>query len=315
MAWRHHYILFALCVALISILLSLSKGSMSISWDQLLFHSNTLFSSVFFEIRLPRTLTAFTAGGLLALAGSLMQLLLQNPLADPYVLGVSGGAACVTLLLMMLGFSDYGLVVGAWSGSLLVTLLIILLARRHQWQHHTLLLTGVALSCGFSAGISLILLLSHQSQLHSMLFWLTGDLSHTTMPWIGMLVLSVGLVITLLITPGLSLLARGDLPAQLLGLDTKRYRCLIYLLSTLFTATAVTLVGCIGFIGLIIPHLTRLLVGFDYRLRLPISVLFGGSLLVFADTLARTAFAPQQIPVGIIMALIGVPIFIGLLQR
>jgi iron complex transport system permease protein len=312
---RFRLIFLFLSIALFSLLFSLSKGSTSISLYQLLFNKNAEFNAIFLKLRLARTLTAFTSGGLLALAGSMMQLLLQNPLADPYALGVSGGAAFFTLLMMLFGMSEYYLVGGAWFGSLLSIMLILSLAQKHAWQTHTLLLCGIALACGFSAGISCILFLSPNTNLHSMLFWLSGDLNNAQFPWLGMLILSVGLIASVLLAPGLNILMRGDSAAKALGLPSPTVKMVLYVLSSLLTAEAVTLSGCIGFLGLIIPHLTRLLVGYDHRFVLPVSVLLGGSLLTLADTFARSFFAPQQLPVGIVMAVIGVPIFIWLLQK
>lgn len=309
--------LFFIVISLMifSILLSLFKGSTSIHLQQLLVGKSNQSTTIFLHLRLPRTVTAFVSGGLLALAGSLMQLLLQNPLADPYVLGVSGGAALFTLIMMLLGANDYGLLGGAWAGSLFTILLIFLLARKHGWQTHTLLLSGIALSCGLSASISFLLLISPDTSLHSMLFWLSGDLNNTQFPWAGLLILCVGLTICLLLAPGLNILGRGERDARALGLATQQYKIALYLLSSLFTATAVTLAGCIGFVGLIVPHFTRLLSGHDHRIMLPISALLGGSLLTIADTCARSLFAPQQIPVGILLAMIGVPVFVWLLQK
>lgn len=302
-------------LAILSILLSLSKGSTSISIYQLLFSENSQFNVIFFHLRLPRTLTAFVSGSLLALAGSLMQLLLQNPLADPYVLGISGGAALMTLIMMLLGISSSWLMGGAWLGSLATIALILLLARKQRWQSPTLLLSGIALACGFSACISAILLITPNATLHSMLFWLNGDLNDAQLPWLGLSILSIGLFICFLLAPGLNVLSRGELEARALGLASEKYRIFLYLLSSLFTAAAVTLAGCIGFIGLIIPHFTRMLSGYDHRVTLPITALLGGSLLTIADTFARTLFAPQQIPVGILMAIIGVPVFVWMIQK
>jgi iron complex transport system permease protein len=305
-------LLFALGLVFLSLLLSLSKGSTSTPLYQLLFQDD---QAIFLKLRLPRTITAFVSGGLLALAGTLMQLLLQNPLADPYALGVSGGAALMTLLFMLFGVSEYGLIGGAWIGSLFTIVLMLLLAKKHQWQTHTLLLSGIALACGFSACISFILLIAPDTQLHSMLFWLAGDLNGTEFPWTGLVVLALGFIICLFLAPGLNILGRGEKEARSLGLPSKQYRFILYLLSSLFAATAVTMAGCIGFIGLIIPHLTRRLCGYDHRIVLPLAMLLGGSLLTITDTFARTLFAPQQIPVGIVMALMGVPIFVWLLQN
>lgn len=309
---RRFFYLYFLTAA--SILISLSKGSSSLSLYQLLHNDYAQFNIIFLKLRLPRTVMGFTCGSLLALAGAFMQLLLQNPLADPYVLGISSGAAFFTLLFMLAGAGSTMLLVGAWGGSLLTAALILLLARTHRWQIHTLLLTGIAIAGGFSAGISLILLLSPDSSLHSMLFWLTGDLNDARLSCASLVILITGFAGSWLLAPGCDILGRGEQEARALGLAVPRYRLLLFLLSSLFTAAAVTSAGCLGFAGLIVPHFARRLVGYRHRLMLPAAALMGGSLVVISDTLARTLFAPQQIPAGIIMALIGLPVFIGLMR-
>lgn len=306
-----------LCLQLLafaSILLSLSNGSVPISLQHLLYNDYGQFHTIFLQIRLPRTLAAFTSGGLLALSGALMQLLLQNPLADPYVLGISGGAAFFTVLFMLAGVSGDYLLAGAWAGSLLTACIILLLARRHSWQIHSLLLTGIAIAGGFGAGISLILLMSPDASLHSMLFWLTGDLNDAQLPLSGLLILASGMLLCLILAPGLDILGRGEKEARALGLAVKPYRIFLFLLSSLFAAAAVTIAGCIGFVGLIVPHFARRLMGYQHRLMLPAAALLGGTLVVIADTAARTLIAPQQLPVGIVMVLIGIPVFIGLMR-
>lgn len=304
-----------LLLVLFSLVLSFSIGSATLSLRELIINAQGEGAHIFFELRLPRALAAFVCGGLLSLAGALMQLLLHNPLADPYVLGVSAGAALVTLFMMCLGANEGWLMPGAWAGSLFSMLLVLFLARKHRFQSHTLLLTGIALSSALSALTSFILLLSPNENLHSMLFWLAGDLNGAGLPWLSLSILVVGLIICLMLAPGLNVLVRGERPARALGLSSKAYRIALYVLAALFTAASVTVAGCIGFIGLIVPHLTRMLVGFDHRIVLPVSVLLGGSLLGIADTVARSAFAPQQLPVGLVMALIGAPVFMWLLQR
>lgn len=294
-------------LVLFSFLFSLFLGTTSTNDEQ--------FSTILLQLRLPRTLTAFTSGALLALAGSLMQLLLYNPLADPYVLGVSGGAAFCTLLIMLLGLGDFWLMGGAWVGSLGAMVFILLLAKKHQWHTHSLVLAGIALACGFSAAISCILLLSPNTSLRSMLFWLSGDLNNAGMPGFSFIILMLGFVACLLLAPGLNILCRGEKNARALGLPITKYRIALYLLSSLFTAAAVTLAGCISFLGLIVPHLARKLGNHDQRLVLPLAFCLGGSLLTVADTLARTLLAPEQIPVGILIAIIGVPTFIWMLQK
>lgn len=300
--------------AFTSILISLYKGSSAVSWQYLLYNDHQQFNMIFLKLRLPRTVSAFTSGGLLALSGSLMQLLLQNPLADPYVLGISSGAAFFTLLMMLAGFSDSWLLFGAWCGSLITVGWVLAMSRHHHWHIHTLLLTGIAIASGFSAGISLILLLSPEASLHSMLFWLTGDLNDAGLSWSAVIILALGTLLTFALSPGLNVLGNGDIQAQALGLPVKKYRVLLFLLSSLFAATAVTLAGCIGFVGLIVPHFVRRIIGCNHRIMLPAVVMTGGGLVTIADTIARSAFAPQQIPVGIMMVFIGIPIFIGLMR-
>ena len=301
-------------LAVASVWLSLVKGSTSIPLQQLLYNDYGQFHTIFIKLRLPRTITAFTSGGLLALSGALIQLLLQNPLADPYVLGISSGAAFFTLLMMLCGASGDMLLMGAWLGSLLTASLVMTLARRHDWRIHTLLLTGIALAGGFGAGISLILIMSPDTSLHSMLFWLMGDLNDARLSLSSLAILGVGMIACWFLSPAFNILGRGEKEARALGLSIKPYRLLLFLLSSLFAATAVTMAGCIGFIGLIVPHFARRIMGYNHATMLPAAVLLGGSLVAIADTFARSVIAPQQIPVGIVLALIGIPIFIGLIK-
>jgi len=312
---RYALLFVSTIFAIGSIILSLSKGSVSVPLNQLLFSNYGEFNHFLLDLRITRTLTAFITGALLAMAGTLMQLLLQNPLADPYILGISSGASVITLLLMLLGVSESFLIGGAWLGSLSSMLLILLLTRQHGWQSQRLILAGIALACGLSACISCILVMTPASHLPNMLFWLSGDLNAVEFPWLGLIILIGGLIVCYLLAPGLNILARGDKEAHVLGLQVKRYKCMLYLLSSLLTATAVTMAGCIGFIGLLIPHITRMLNGYDHRWNVPLAVLCGGTLLTIADTCARLLFAPQQLPVGILIAFLGVPGFIWLLQK
>jgi iron complex transport system permease protein len=282
----------------------------------LLGQTSTLTHDILWRLRIPHVLTAFVTGGLLALAGALMQVLVRNPLADPYILGISGGAGLATLGLMLFGFSGLWLTGGAWAGSLLTILLIFLLTRKNQF-HNTqqFLLTGIALASGFSALASLILLTSPDTILRGMLFWLIGDLSYAHLPLAEGSILLIGLLMSLMIAKELNLLVRGEKEATALGVNTQHLQWKLYLLSSLLTATAVTLAGCIGFVGLIVPHVFRLSFGYDHRYLLPGSVLIGGSLLTLADLCARTVFFPQEIPVGIVMVLLGIPVFLYLLQK
>ena len=309
----------ALLTAL-SLLVAVSVGSTSTSpaslWHMLWQDDDSLARQLVTELRLPRALTAFACGGLLALAGAMMQALLRNPLADPYVLGVSGGAAVGALLAMTAGLASLWIHSASLAGAFASMVLVSALAHgRGGWTPTRLLLTGVVVAAGWGALISFLLSISPQNQLRSMIFWLMGDLGGGIPPLIPLTILGVGLLCALPLAHSLTLLGRGELLAASLGVAVPRLRYWIYGLTSLLTATAVTTAGSIGFIGLVVPHLVRLVIGNDYRLVLPASALVGGSLLVLADTLARTVLAPQQLPVGVLTALLGVPVFLYLLNR
>ena len=268
------------------------------------------------QLRLPRALAGFACGGLLALAGALMQVLLRNPLADPYILGISGGAGAGALFAIMVGLPTLGIDGLAFAGALAAMFLVFGLAHGDgSWTQTRLLLTGVIVAAGCGALISLMLAIAPEDRLRGMLFWLTGDLGQAASAWPPMLALAVALVLAMPFARELNLLARGLLQAQALGVAVNRLRYAVFLLASLATAASVTTAGSIGFIGLVVPHLVRLVTGNDQRLLLPASALAGGALLMLADTLARTLIAPQQLPVGVLTALIGVPVFLFLLSR
>lgn len=300
--------------------LALSVGSMHIPvatvWDSINGNGSGTSDRVILDIRLPRALAAFVVGGLLGLAGALMQVLLRNPLADPYVLGVSGGAAVGALLTLLFGLAGFWLPVNAFIGALGSMLLVFLVAHgRGGWTPTRLLLTGVVVAAGWGAVISFILAVSPERELRGMLFWLMGDLSHTSGPGWTVFALVAGLALALALARPLNLLARGDLQAQALGVAVGPLRLVVYFVASLLTAAAVTVAGTIGFVGLIVPHMIRLIAGADHRVLLPGAVLLGGSLLTAADAFARILIAPQQLPVGVITAMIGVPVFLFLLHR
>lgn len=279
-------------------------------------NTDPLTRTLVLELRLPRAVTAFATGGLLALAGSLMQVLLRNPLADPYILGVSGGAAVGALLSLLFGLAGFWVSGSAFAGALASMLMVFILAHgRGGWTPTRLLLTGIVVAFGWGAAISLLLVLSSDASLRSMLFWLMGDLSYRNGGWLPLTVVIVGLAICMPFARHLNVLARGETLAEALGIAVRPFTVAIYIGASLFTAVAVTEAGAIGFVGLVIPHMLRLLSGSDHRTLLPGAVLLGGSLLMLADTLARTIVAPQQLPVGVVTAAIGVPVFLYLLNR
>jgi iron complex transport system permease protein len=268
------------------------------------------------ELRLPRALTAFAVGGLLAVAGVLMQVLLRNPLAEPYILGTSGGAAVAALLAMLLGLSSVIIDFAAFGGALAATVLVFSIAHgTGSWTPTRLLLTGVVLAAGFSAATTLLLALSPEHQLRGMLFWLMGDLSFAFEPTRTLILLLFLTVAAMLFARQLNVLARGELQAAIVGLQVNSFRYAVFIASSLATAIAVTTVGVIGFVGLVVPHLVRIIAGSDHRIVVPASALAGGTMLVVADTLARTVLAPRQLPVGALTAAIGVPLFLVLMSR
>jgi len=303
-----------------SLLFAISAGSVSVPWDELwrilLGDRAAPNYTLVTELRIPRALTAFACGGMLALAGALMQVLLRNPLADPYILGVSGGAAVGALSTLLAGLGGLWLTGGAFLGAMLSMLLVFALAHgRGAWTPTRLLLTGVVVASGWGAIISLILSLSPDTTLRGMIFWLLGDLSQTPRPMLGAGMLGIGLLVALISARELNVLVFGELKARTLGIGVGGLRLRLYVLASLLTAVAITIAGNIGFIGLIVPHLVRLVVSHDHRILLPASALLGAAFLVIADTLARSAFPPLQLPVGVMTALIGVPLFLYLLRR
>lgn len=307
-------------LALASMALALMVGSVNIPLSEVvaaLFGApDSMPAEVVLSLRLPRALAGFACGGLLALAGALLQVLLRNPLADPYVLGISGGAGVGALLAILFGFGVLGINGSAFVGALGAMLLVFGLAHGDgSWTQTRLLLTGVIVAAGCGAAVALMLSIAPDDKLRGMLFWLMGDLSQANDPRLVLGVLAAVLLVCLPFARELNLLARGADMAQSLGVQVAPLRRGVYIVASLATAAAVTQAGSIGFVGLIVPHLVRLAVGNDQRLLLAASALAGGSLLVIADTLARAVIAPQQLPVGVLTALIGVPVFLFLLSR
>ena len=325
-AWRIWALL--LLAALGAAALALSSGSALVApWQvpRLLFAPDgSAAAEVLNTLRLPRATAAFATGGLLALAGALMQVLLRNPLADPYILGISGGAAAGALAALAGGFAAVFVQLGAFAGALLTIVLVFAIAHRDLSRVAAagtldnaprLLLTGVMLAAGWTALVTLMLSLAPEARLRGMLFWLAGDLSGAGSPGLPLIVLALLLALAWPLARDLNVLLRGPLAAASLGVRVVPLRRGLYVLASAAAAVAVTTAGSVGFIGLVVPHALRLVVGNDQRVLLPACVLAGGSLLVLADTVARTVLAPVQLPVGVIMALLGVPTFLALLLR
>jgi iron complex transport system permease protein len=270
------------------------------------------------DLRMPRALAAFAVGALLSLAGALMQVLLRNPLADPYVLGLSGGAAVGALGTTIAGMAALA-GPAAFAGALISTLVVFTLARadaeRFAWAPTRLLLTGVVVAAGWGALVALLLAIAPAAQTKGLVHWLLGDLAGAATPGAPLAVLAFTLAAALAMARDLNALARGPGEACTLGVDVPRTGLALHALAALATAAAVTTAGSIGFVGLVVPHAMRLVLGNDQRLLLPAAAIAGGALLVVADTAARTIVAPMELPVGVLTALFGVPAFLFLLRR
>ena len=310
-------ILLLALTSLAAVAASIAFGSSGIDtpWERLA-AGDPLVHTIVFELRLPRALAAFGAGAVLALAGVLMQALLRNPLADPYVLGVSGGAAVGALGVMLAGLVGFAVDAGAAAGAFAAMLLVFAVAHGPGgWTTTRLLLTGVVVAAGCGAIVSLLLSLSDDLRLRGMLFWLLGDFGYVRTPWSLLLLALVAIPAGLLVARPLDALARGELQARLLGVPVRGLRIGIYVAASILTAAAVTTAGSIGFVGLVTPHMVRLVVGSSHRTVIPAAALAGGTLLVVADLAARTIVAPRILPVGALTALIGVPLFLFLMRR
>ncbi len=307
-------------VSVLAVLAGLAIGSVSIPlpalWAVLQGEGEALHRTLIFDLRAPRVLAAFATGGLLAIAGALMQVLLRNPLADPYVLGLSGGAAVGALLAMLAGMGAAVVSGSAFVGALFSTILVFGLAHgTGSWTPTRLLLTGVVVAAGWGALITFMLAVGPAERLPGMLYWLMGDFSYARSPWPAMVMLVIAAVVLLPFGRSLNVLARGPLQASAVGVSVRPLEWSVYIGASLLTAIAVTTAGTIGFVGLVVPHMLRLVLGHDHRLLLPACAFAGGALVVLADTLARTILAPEQLPVGVITAMLGVPTFLYLLYR
>jgi iron complex transport system permease protein len=280
----------------------------------------TEYRMIVFDLRLPRILLGILVGAALSVAGASYQALLRNPLADPYVLGVSSGAAVGSILALLIA-PDFAFItpLGAFLGAILTISGVYFLGRRDgQLDTTTLLLGGIICASFFSAMIMFLVTTLAGRDLRGMVFWLMGDLStpvSTGMEWIFAVGLLAGIGAIYSTSADLNLLLTGEREAAHLGVEVTRVKLVVYVSASLLTALAVSASGAIGYVGLLVPHIVRLIFGSDYRLLIPASALCGAIAIVLADTLARTVVAPTELPVGAMTALAGAPVFIYLLRR
>ncbi len=296
----------------ISFGLSISIGTIDVSFVDM----SQMDYKILSDLRIPRAMTAIVAGACLALAGVIMQVLLRNPLADPYILGVSGGGSVAAILSILLGLSGVWVIAGSFVGAGLSILILFFLVRKSLAQFSFwLILTGVVLAALWGALIQFILLISPNAQLKGMLFWLMGDLANTSIPWWALLVLIGGVCISFLFAREMNILATGVLPALNLGVAVNKISWGLLIIAAALTASAVSIAGNIGFVGLIVPHIARMLGAVEHKMLIPSATILGATLLLLADLLARNLFLPIELPVGIMTTVIGVPVFIFLLIR
>ncbi|NEP59449.1 MAG: iron ABC transporter permease [Symploca sp. SIO2G7] len=304
----------------LAIAISLSFGSVSLSrlelWTALLKEGSSTNQTIVWDLRLPRVLAAMVVGSALGMAGSLLQGMLRNALASPFLLGISSGAGLAAVLIVGLQVWDIWLPLGAWLGAVIAVLIVFALAKvKGEVSVTRLILGGVAVSALFAALQTMLLLLSPDGRVQAALTWLTGSLNGRG--WQEIKIIGPSVVIALLLgcllARQVNLLNLGDELAVGLGSSLVRSRLLIGAVATLLTAGAVSIAGLVGFIGLLVPHGVRLLVGNDYRLVLPFSAVGGALVLCIADLLAR--LGPIELPVGIITSIMGAPVFMWLLYR
>lgn len=272
------------------------------------------------NLRLPRALMAALVGAALAMCGVILQSLLRNPLADPYILGISSGASTGAVMVIVLGVGGtvIGMRAGAFIGAIFSFVLVLLLAKVAGGTSDRIILAGIAATQFFSAITSLVVMLgADPNTTRSVMFWMLGSFGSASWSevWLTCVVVVVGMLMCLAVSAHLDAMAFGEDAATSLGINVAALRWLLLLVTAIVTATAVSTSGAIGFVGLVVPHIARMLVGPGHGRLLPVSMLIGAVMLVWVDSLARTIAAPQEIPVGVFTAVVGVPVFVAVLIR
>jgi iron complex transport system permease protein len=313
-------------VTFVSIIVGVRIGAVDLTVNQIVpalgGHGDPTTLMIVRDLRLPRVIQSALVGGALAVSGAVFQALLRNPLADPYILGVSSGAAVGAVATVVLGWAAHELwavPIAAFIGAMVAITLVLRIAAivGKALDTRVLLLAGVVVGAFFNAIILLFLTYADVESFRSAMFWMMGSNSGATWPAVGMLAvyLVASLVVFLTLARSLNLLAIGEDTAFYLGTSPQRTKMIAYGGASLLTAAAVSVSGVIGFVGLIVPHLVRLIWGNNYRLVIPASALLGATGVILADTLARTIARPTELPIGVVTVLIGGPFFIWLLRR
>lgn len=314
--------ILALCGILIAVsLLALCVGSAGIPFKKIisLFFEgkDTAGYSIIFDIRLPRILLALAVGSALSISGVILQGIFRNPLVEPYTLGISGGAALGVAVVIALGLSLFIPIAGFVGAMLCVSLIYFISNRQGSLRISTLLLTGVMISFIAGSMVMFIMSVSGSEELHSIVFWIMGSLEEPDWFLIKTvsLVTIIGLIISLLFSNELNVLGLGEEGALHLGVNVERTKKILFALASLLTGCSVSVAGIIGFVGLVVPHFMRILVGNDHRILILSSALAGGVFLLICDTLARTIISPLELPVGVITGIVGGIVFIYFLTR
>ncbi|WP_052076817.1 FecCD family ABC transporter permease [Veillonella montpellierensis] len=316
-------ILIALaCMAILALIISMIYGAVEISLSTII-HTimtdtiRTTEEMVIWNIRLPRNIVAALVGASLAVSGAILQAVMKNPLADPQIVGVSSGAGLAGIIVLIL-FPSYEYIVPmvAFLGALSASILVYVLAWKNGIRPTRIILAGVAVSAFLGSGIS-ALLVFYGDRVQGALLWMVGGLSARSWPQVYVLApyTVVGLVLAGMGAKRLTILSLGDETAKGLGLPVEQTRFIMTAVASLLAAGAVSIAGLIGFVGLIVPHIMRMIIGTDYRFLIPSSACMGAIVLVISDTIGRTIVSPVEIPVGIIMAFFGAPFFLYLLRR
>nr|WP_139193846.1 iron ABC transporter permease [Anaerobacillus alkalidiazotrophicus] len=312
----------AISLVVLSIIYGLITGAVSISvsdvWKALFGSEEGLYSQIVYDLRLPRVLTGLLVGASLATAGALLQGVMRNPLADPGIVGVSAGAGLVAVIMMILfPLHLHLLPLGAFIGALTTTLVIYVLANTGSGgSPYKIILAGIAVNSLLGAAMTAVMVL-YSDRVQAVLPWLAGGLGGRSWPHFSIIFpyATIGLILAFFAIRHANLLLLGDEVAKLLGHNVEKSRLFLIILSAFLAGAAVSVAGLIGFVGLVVPHIARMLVGNDYKFLLPISALGGAFLVVFADTAARSWFDPVELPVGILLAFLGAPFFLYLLHR
>ena len=319
--WRVSLLVIFAILAGVGFLFSLIKGSVEIPITEILGavtgNNSPIHENIFMNIRLPRTIVGALVGINLALSGAILQAIMKNPLADPHIIGISSGAGIAGIMVLVL-FPGYEMFITpvAFVGAMLAAVCIYILAWKNGIRPVRIILAGVAVSAFLGAGISGMMIFN-SDRIHNALMWMVGGLSARSWPHVAMIwPYAVGAgVLAMLSARHINILQLGDDVAKGLGIRVELTRVVLTAIAALLAASAVSVVGLLGFVGLIVPHAARLMIGSDYRFLLPASALLGVALVTICDTIARSAFAPVELPVGILMAALGAPFFLFLLRR